>query len=97
MIVSPREFVEEICPMLQVKYQRITKEPKRLFRKEEKLILDILDVSLLTLEEIYQKAKEKCEEVTINKVMDIVLQLQIKKVLKEEGGYYRLDISNSIF
>ncbi len=90
MILSPGEFVQEICPMLQLKYQDVKRIPKPVLTKEENMIIDILDVSLHTIEEIYQKAKVKCSEITINKIMEIVLDLQLRNILKEEGGYYGL-------
>lgn len=90
MILSPREFVEEICPMLQLKYQQNKKEPQLVLNlnKEEQMIVKYLNVSVKTMEEIYQGIKEKNPEITINKVMESVLELQMRNILKEESGYY---------
>lgn len=90
MILSPREFIEEICPVLQLKYRDTKGRLEPVLTKEEKMIAEILDISLCTIEEIYQRAKVKSSEITVNKVMEIVLGLQMKNVLKEEGGYYSL-------
>lgn len=90
LILSPREFVEEICPMLKMKYQNINAEPKLILTEEEKTVLEILDVSLKSMEEIYQKAKEIRTETTINRIMETVLDLQMKNILKEKNGYYCL-------
>lgn len=91
MILSPREFVEEICPMLQMKYQ--SKSPKQalLLNEDEQVVIEVLDVSLKSMEEIYQKIKLKQPEVNITQIMSSVLGLQLKGVLKEENGYYGLN------
>ena len=91
VILSPREFVEEICPMLKLKYQKNKKEPKILLNQEEKMIVKILDVSLKTMEEIYQQARGYDAEITMNKIMEIVLGLQMRKIVKEKEGYYVLN------
>ena len=90
MVLSPREFVEEICPMLQLKYQQNKKEPQLVLNlnKEEQIIVKYLNISVKTLEEIYQGIKEKNPEITINRVMESVLELQMRNILKEENGYY---------
>lgn len=90
MILSPREFVEEICPLLQIKYGQHAKQATQILNREEKMVTECLDVSMKTMEEIYRRIKEKNPEITINKVMEVVLELQMKNVLKEEGGYYGL-------
>ena len=90
LMLSPREFVEEICPILQLKYQNTKRNPKQIFTEDECMIAEALDVSLKTIEEIYQKVKVKNAEITMGKVMEIVLELQMKNILKEECGYYSL-------
>ena len=90
MVLSPKEFLEEITPMLKIKYQKSDSSLNSLLNKEEKMITDILEVSLKTIEEIYQEVKKRCQEMTLNKVMEIVLELQMKNLVKEEGGYYGL-------
>ena len=90
VVLSPKEFVEEIAPMLKVKYQK-GNMARIILSQEEKMITDILEVSLKTMEEIYQEAKKKYLEITLNKVMEIVLEMQMKKIVKEEGGYYRME------
>lgn len=107
LILSPREFIEEICPMLQRKYQKMGESQNSVLQlknqnsnimlslqltQEENLIISILDVSLKTIEEIYQLAKAELPEITINKIMEIVLELQMKNILREESGYYGLKV-----
>ena len=91
IILSPGEFIEEICPLLQIKYRQQNKEVKDILNQEEKMVAECLGGSMKTMEEIYQGIKEKYPEITINKVMEIVLELQIKNVLKEKSGYYGLE------
>mgnify|MGYP003306836409 CR=1 FL=1 len=91
MMLSPKEFVEEIAPILKIKYQRSNLPRNNLLNWEEKMITDILEVSLKTIEEIYQEARKKSPKVTLNKIMEIVLELQMKNLVNEEGGYYRLN------
>lgn len=105
LILSPEEFIEEICPILSRKYQKMGEEKSPVLSlknqkvstmlggqvtQNEKMILKILDVSLKTIDEIYQIAKTERQEITINQVMEIVLGLQLKNILKEESGYYGL-------
>lgn len=90
MVLSPREFVEEIAPMLKIKYQKNKMPLNHLLNTEEKMITDILEVSLKTIEEIYQEVKDKNGEMTLHKTMEIILKLQMKNIIKEEGGYYSL-------
>ena len=91
VILSIREFVEEICPILQLKYQGAKQTHKTLvLTPEERLVIESIDVSLKNMEDIYQKAKMKCSDMTISKVMEIVMELQMKNILKEEQGYYSL-------
>ena len=35
-------------------------------------------------------AKIECPGITISKIMEIILELQLKNVIKEESGYYGL-------
>lgn len=90
MILSPREFVEEICPLLQIKYERQIKQAKQILSKEEKMVTECVGGTMKTMEEIYRGIKETNSEITINKVMEIVLELQMKNILEEEAGYYGL-------
>ena len=114
VILSPREFVEEISPILFQKYQNAGKEERQknwqsrekkhswqeektrdgnlgfqtTVTKEEEKILKVLDVSLKNIEEIYREVRVEKEEITLNKVMEILLKLQLKNMIKEENGYY---------
>ena len=168
VILSPREFVEEICPILLQKYQNIvedknikekkswqerslrhegekgerrqeekadkyiglkvaaseeekkesleaknvdksiglkavTEEEKKeilqeknvdksiglkAVTEEEKSILRALDVSLKNIEEIYVEVRKEIKGITLNKIMEILLQLQLNNIVKEENGYY---------
>ena len=90
VILSPKEFVEEISPILKIKYQRQNQMFHNFLNQEEKMVTDILEVSLKTIEEIYREAKKRNSGVTIHKVMELVLELQMKNILKEENGYYGL-------
>ena len=91
VVLSPKEFVEEIVPMLKIKYQKNKFSINSLLSRKEKMVTDILEVSLKTIEEIYQEAKKRDSEITLNKVMEIVLEMQMKKMVKEEGGYYGME------
>ena len=51
-------------------------------------ILKIIDVSYKSLEEIYQGMRNKDSDVSINKIMEWLLEMQMKQVIKEENGYY---------
>ena len=90
VVLSPKEFVEEIAPLLKIKYQNNNLPLNILLNQEEKMITDILEVSLKTIEDIYQEVRKRCPEMTLNKVMERILELQIKNLVKEEGGYYGL-------
>ena len=108
IILSPREFVEEIYPFLLEKYEKQMKkekysleikkraedrnssrgEKKQEFTEDEKILLEILDLVPKPIEEIYYQAKVKRESLTLQEVMEILLQLRIKKIVDEEGQYY---------
>lgn len=90
MILSPKEFVEEICPLLQIKYRQKQKKQKVILSKEEQMIAEYLNVSMKTIEEIYQGVKINFPEITINKVMEVVLEMQMKNMIKEKSGYYSI-------
>lgn len=91
VILSMREFVEEICPLLQVQYQN-TKQPQPtlVLTTQEHVIIESIGVDLKNLEEIYQSTKIKYPEMTLSKVMELLLELQMKSIVKEENGYYAL-------
>ena len=129
VVLSPREFVEEISPILIHKYQNTKKNLLRKEKysiegkdtlqqtkknavlqevqnaetiwgtqvtKEEQIILKVLNVSLKNIEEIYQEAKKEIAEITLSKVMEVVLGLQLKNILKEENGYYGVNVYNQL-
>lgn len=88
MIYSIEDFLEEICPVLQMAYKN---EENVLFPNlsgEEKSILDALDVNYKTIEEIYNLIKKEFPAMTIIRLMELMLELQMKQIVKEEGGYY---------
>ena len=108
IVLSPREFVEEIYPFLLEKYEKQMKkekyslgiekraenrnsfrvEKKQEFTEDEKIVLEILDLVPKPIEEIYYQVKVKRESLTLQEVMEILLQLRIKKIVDEEGQYY---------
>lgn len=84
---SIEEFLEEIGPMLNVKYKE-KEEEKSCISRDENLILKVLDVSMFSMEEIYQRAKQTEEKISLTKVMEIILELRMKGIVGEENGYY---------
>ena len=88
MLLSPREFVEEICPMLKVKYQGKEAKVQPSLSNEEKRILSIMGVSMMSMEEIYQNVKKEFPAITIIRLMELLLELQMKQIVKEESGHY---------
>lgn len=88
MILTPGEFLEEIAPMLRVKYQGEEVKNQQQMSREEKRVLSVMDVSLMSMEEIYQKVKHAGDEIALSKVMEIVMELRIKGMIEEENGYY---------
>lgn len=88
IIVSVDEFLEEICPALNVKYERKEEKVNVKLSRQEKQIIKTLGTEMKSMEDIYQEIKEKEETVTLEQVMENVLQLQMKYVLEEENGYY---------
>ena len=88
MLLSPREFVEEICPMLKLKYQGKEAKVQPSLSNEEKRILSIMGVSMMSMEEIYQNVKKEFPAITIIRLMELLLELQMKQIVKEESGHY---------
>ena len=88
VILSVEEFIEEICPMLQIKYQGQSDIGPAKLLVHENEILDIVGVSYKSLEDIYRYLKAGKEELSINQLMEWLLELQLKQLLKEENGYY---------
>ena len=88
MIYFIEDFLMEICPQLQMKYEREIEEIAPNLSLEEKAILKIVDVTYKTMEEIYNGMKKEYTSLTIIRLMEVLLELQMKKMLKEEGGYY---------
>ena len=88
IIFSIEDFLEEICPILQKNYEvkAETREPN--LSEEEKAILKALDVSCKTMEEIYNLVKKEFPVMTIIRLMELILELQMKQIIKEESGYY---------
>ena len=88
MLFSIEDFLMEICTQLQVKYERETEEITPNITPEEKAVLKIVDVTYKTMEEIYSGIKKEYSSITIVRLMELLLWLQMKQMLKEEGGYY---------
>ncbi len=88
IIVSVDEFLEEICPALNVKYEKKEEKVNVKLSGQERQIIKILGTEMKSMEDIYQEIKKEEETVTLEQVMESVLQLQMKYVLEEENGYY---------
>ena len=88
IIFSIEDFLEEICPMLQKKHEVKEETRKPNLSEEEKSILQVLDVTYKTIEEIYNLVKKEFPTMTIIYLMELMLELQMKQIVKEESGYY---------
>ena len=89
MIVSAEEFVEEICKQQNWSYEKQTEKQEETLEKQEKLILEALDTTPLFMDEIIKRIRcNKKEEIPLQKLMEILLQLQIKQKICQEGQYY---------
>ena len=88
ILLSPREFVEEICPMLKLKYQGKEVKVQPSLSNEEKRILSIMGVSMMSMEEIYEELKQVEETVSLTQIMGNVLELRMKGIIEEESGHY---------
>lgn len=88
MILSPQEFLEEICPLLKMKYRITERDEQERLSLTEKKILKIIGTSVKTIEDIYQEMKNLNSENSLTDVMENVLSLQIKKRITGENGYY---------
>ena len=91
IIFSIEDFLEEICPMLQMAYRNEETLLVPNLSEEEKSILRALDVTYKTMEEIYTLVKKDFPAMTIISLMELILELQMKQIVKEEGGYYYCD------
>lgn len=88
MIVSVEEFMEEVCPILKLKYKKQEEWKLPELSKQEQKILQVVDGQQKNMEDIYQELKSKDSSYTLEKVMELVLKLQMKQVIEEENGYY---------
>lgn len=92
MILSPAEFIEEVCSVLKTEYQgmenTIKKNEKVILTVEEEKILSVLETDSKNIEEIYWELKKELPEMTLGKMMESVLQLQMKQQVVEREGYY---------
>lgn len=94
MILSPKEFVEEICPLLQVEYQRDKKRIEEFHNltEEEKNILAVMEIEPIGIDDIYEKIRKKMPQITLGKTMEILLVLRLKHLIKEyDGAYFGLN------
>ena len=76
------------CPALKVKYEKEEIRVGEDISEEEERILEVLEVSLKNIEEIYQQVKQKYTEISLVKVMELIMDLRMKKIISEENGYY---------
>ena len=88
IIFSIEDFLEEICPVLQMSYKNKESVLVSNLSEEERSILRTLDVTYKTIEEIYQVVKKEFPAMTIIRLMELMLELQMKQIVKEERGYY---------
>ena len=90
MVLSPREFVEEICPVLKLKYQKKDTEENfyENLTREEKRLLAVIETEPKNIEEIYWELRKELPEMTLGKMMEGLLQLKVKQKAEEREGYY---------
>ena len=88
IIFSIKDFLEEICPILQMSYKNRESLLVPSLSEEERSILRALDVTYKTIEEIYNLVKKEFPAITIIHLMELILELQLKQIVKEENGYY---------
>ncbi|MBR5578674.1 MAG: DNA-processing protein DprA [Lachnospiraceae bacterium] len=88
MILSVSEFAEEICDHYKTIYQKREGEEEYVPDKLERIILNALDVTPLFIEEILENIKREKKDMTLQQLLDILLQLQIKEKICQEGQYY---------
>lgn len=88
MILSVQDFLEEICPRLKIKYEKQERLSIADLTKEEKQVLQVMNESFFSMEDIYQRMRKKDSSCSLEDVMETVLKLQLKKILQEENGYY---------
>jgi len=92
VILSPREFVKEICHDMKLRYQKETEKKGVAFMKdlssEERQVLFAIAGELKSIEEIYQEVKKRGQPMPLGKVMEVILQLRMKQVVEEREGYY---------
>lgn len=88
VILSVEDFLEEICPVLNLKYRKETLGNLEKLSREEEIVLEVLDVTVKNMGEIYQEVKQKNAEVSLPQVMELVMNLRMKKIIEEENGYY---------
>lgn len=88
IIFSIKDFLEEICPILQMSYKNRESLLVPSLSEEERSILRALDVTYKTIEEIYNLVKKEFPAITIIHLMELILELQMKQIVKEENGYY---------
>lgn len=89
VVLSAKELVEEICPLLHLKYHE--KEeivPKAVLSEEERLLYELITVDPKSLEEIWGLAADKGESFTLPQTIDILLQLCMKKLVMVKDKYY---------
>lgn len=91
MILSTQEFLEEICPILKLKYKPTETMVQEALSFIEMKIVDYIGTSFKTIEEIYQEMRRRNIEISLTRVMEMVLNLQMKKIIKGENGYYFCD------
>ena len=92
MVLSPREFIEEICPILKLEYQKketkTEKNSNENISKEENRILKLIETEPKNIEEIYGELRKELPEIPLGKMMENLLQLKVKQKVEEREGYY---------
>ena len=42
----------------------------------------------MSVEDVYQKVRQTEEKVTLMEIMEVIMELRMKGIIKEENGYY---------
>ena len=71
-----------------MKYRTTETDKQERLSLTEKNILKVIGTSVKTMEDIYQEMKNLNSENSLTDVMENVLNLQIKRKIKGENGYY---------
>ena len=88
IILSVSEFVEEICLEQKRIYHKTEILEKEIMGTTEEAVLKVLDSTPSFVEEIYENIKKGRKDMTLQNLMDILLELQLKGRVFQQGQYY---------